>query len=114
MPETAIIDLDAPWVPASARPFLVGDRVRCHPSPECRSQEYASLSLCGRGQRQHFDWEEGKTGWVSEFRQSLTHSIFVVWDQLYFIGMDGDHGARYAPSELELLTPTPETDACPS
>lgn len=111
---TDIIDLDAPWVPSSARPFRIGDRVRCHPSPECRTQEYRPLSLCGLEQRQHFDWEDGKTGRVSEFRSFRTHPILVHWDQPYFIDMVGYGGARYGPSELELLTPAPEAEACPS
>lgn len=112
------IDLNAPWVPASARPFRVGDRVRIRLSGECRRHPlpeslYGRLDIVG-----HHPNEDGLTGTVAMFLEPIAdgHMVYVGTDDTFDIG-SGKETRRwisYAASELELLTPAPEAEACPS
>lgn len=124
MPETDLLDLDTPWSPASARPFRVGDRVRIQINPECRAMfspfDPIVQKFVGRPVP-HPTSENGIAGTVIEIHPEFMRSqrapghIFLVdfdcpireWSVTWFRGL-------VCFQELELLTPAPEADACPS
>lgn len=116
--EIRSIDLDAPWVPASAQPFRVGDRVRIQINPECQAmfREFDRIHL-----RYHPRWfphapsQNGAAGTIISIHPEIAtsehcpgHVYFVEFDALLMAWGERWFCGLICCQEMELLTPAPE------
>lgn len=123
-----LIDLDAPWVPASQPSIMTGDRVRIVLSPECRATFQPFRIPIGRPLRgrlttmpryDHVQSANGKTGRIILVGHTTSshcsgHHFFVEFDEPFEERGHIWAAGLFCRSELDLLTPAPEADACPS
>lgn len=103
------------WVPETARPFVVGDRVRVRLSGECTTngRQYNSRTgEIGISYQRHIPEEDGKTGTVIErpsyMAPAQRHYVSVEFDAVFSAGgFKRIVAATYAPAELELIQEAP-------
>lgn len=108
-------DLDRPWVPENARPFVVGDRVRVRLSAECRKRVLVRSVITGKvvngrgvGHRVESDGQIGTViDWLPLFGppKKRTHNILVRYDHPIPLGGSqfSENGGGFAAIELELI-----------